>query len=66
MRFTITVEIEVERIEGKFASRDDIGGQLVDAINDANPGSLTSENDAGYEVTSWDATEVPETPRKRR
>ena len=36
MRFTFTVEVEVERSEGRFASRDEIGGQLSEAIESAD------------------------------
>jgi hypothetical protein len=56
MRFRIVVEAEVERVEGLFASRDDLGEQLREEIEGADPGTLTGENDGEYEVTSFEVT----------
>lgn len=56
MRITITVEIEVTRITGKFASKDDIAEKIVDAIDAANEGTFYSDEDAEYEVTDWVAS----------
>ncbi len=58
MRFKFMVEVEVERTEGKFASREDLGGQLKEEIEGADPGSLTGENDGEYEVVSFEVEEV--------
>ena len=57
MRFRFVVECEVERSEGKFASREDIGGQIQEELENADPGSLTGENDGTYDVVSWDVSE---------
>lgn len=71
--FTATVEIEVERSEGKFASRDELAEQLLEAIQEAldsaDPGSLEGEMGGQYEVTMFEATvEEQEQPKpvKRR
>jgi hypothetical protein len=56
MRIVVTVEVEVERTEGKFASRADLEDQVMDAIRDADPGSLTGENDGQYDVVSWEVS----------
>lgn len=64
MRFTYkvtaTVEVEVERTEGKFASRDELGEQLLQAVEEvanelenADPGSLEGEYGGQYEVVEW-------------
>jgi hypothetical protein len=66
VRFTFTVEVEVERIEGKFASRDDIGQQILDELEGCNPGQFTSENDGEYEVVDWSVEEQEQPKRKRR
>jgi hypothetical protein len=66
MRFTFTIEVEVERVEGKFASRDDLGAQILDELESANPGSLTSENDGEYEVVDWSVEEQPQPKRRRK
>lgn len=65
MRFTFTVEVEVERTQGKFSTREDLGGQIIEAIESANPDTLYGENDGEYEVTDWTVEEQPQ-PKRRR
>lgn len=60
MRFKLTVEIEVERIEGKFASRDEIEEQLIEALESADPGSVDGVGADGastYETVAWEVTQ---------
>lgn len=57
MRFVFTVEVQVERIQGKFASRDEIAEQIQEALESAAPDSLTGENGGEYEVVSFDVSE---------
>lgn len=69
MRFTFTVEVEVERTEGKFASRDEVSEALVEAIESADPGSVDgvgADGTSTYEVVSFDVTEEPQAPVRRR
>jgi len=56
MEFTFTVRATVERTQGKFASRDELEGQIQEALDDANPGDLTGDNGGEYEVTEWDVS----------
>jgi hypothetical protein len=56
MHFTITVEVDIQRIQGKFASKDEMEAQIIDAIESANPDSLTGDNEGEYEVTNWEVT----------
>lgn len=59
MKFTFTVEVEVERVQGKFASRDEIAEQLREAVKGADPGSVDgvgADGDSEYEVTSWEVS----------
>ncbi len=65
MHFTFTVEVEIEKTEGKFASRDDLGDQLREEIEAADPGNLSGENGGEYETTQWDVEEAPQ-PKKTR
>jgi hypothetical protein len=58
MRWTFTVEIEVARDEGKFASRDELGEQILDAIESADPGNLEGENGGQYSVVEWTVAEA--------
>lgn len=59
MRFTFTVDVEVERDSGKFASRDEIAEQIQEAIEGADPGTIDSvgaDADSSYSVTSWEVS----------
>ncbi len=66
MRFDFLVSVEVERVEGKFASRADLADQILAELESANPDTLTGENDGEYEVQSWDVEEQPQPKRTRR
>lgn len=54
MRFQFLVQFEVERTEGKFASRDELEAQLQEALEGADPGTLEGENGGMYDVTALD------------
>lgn len=56
MRFVFNVEVEVERSQGKFASKDEIKDQLEQAIADADPGSITGDAGGEYETTVWEVS----------
>jgi hypothetical protein len=68
VEFTFKVTAQVERTEGKFSSREDIGGQIAAELESADPGSIQGENDGQYEVTSWEVEEEeqPKRPRRRK
>lgn len=53
MDFRLVVNASVERDQGKFSTREDIEGQLIEAVEGADPGSITGENDGEYSVTDW-------------
>jgi hypothetical protein len=57
MDFTFTVNVECERIEGKFASKDELADQLFETLDGADPQQLTGENDGEYEVTKWEVVQ---------
>jgi hypothetical protein len=58
MRFIYTVTVQVERSEGKFASRDDMGEQIRDCLEQADPGQLDGENGGIYETVEWEVVDV--------
>ena len=58
MHFTFTIDIEVQRSQGKFATRDELIDQLREAIEGADPGQLSGENGGEYETCGWDVNEV--------
>ena len=63
MRFTYTVEVEVQRVQGKFATREEIAAQIQEALEGADPGSMTGDNEGEYEVADWSVNE--EAPAKK-
>jgi hypothetical protein len=66
MHFTYMIEVEAERVEGKFATRDDIGGQILEEIEGADPGNIFGEGDGEYEITQFEVTEVEAAKRSKR
>lgn len=63
------IEVEVERVEGKFASRDEVAEQITDALEGADPSSIDgigSDGTSSYEVSSWDVQEQPQPKPVRR
>lgn len=53
MRFEYKISVEVERIQGKFATKDELSEQIEEELASADPGNLYSADDAEYEVTGW-------------
>ena len=58
MRFAFRVEVELRREQGRFASRGEMADQLVEALEQADPGSLTGENDGEYSVDDWSVSDI--------
>jgi len=54
--FTFTVTVEVEKMAGPFASRDELADQIREAIEGADPGDLYGDNGGEYGVTTWDVS----------
>lgn len=55
-RFKFIVEVELERTEGKFVSREDMAQELMDAIESSDPGSIDVD-ESSYEVTDFSVNE---------
>ncbi len=56
MKFTFTVEVEVQRVEGKFAAKDEIADYLREEIEGMDPGEVDgvgADGDSRYEITVW-------------
>jgi Zn finger protein HypA/HybF involved in hydrogenase expression len=66
MRFVFKVEVEVTRTEGKFATRDEISEQIMEALESADPGQIEGGEGGQYETAAWDVSEepAPKTARK--
>ena len=57
--FVFTVTVEVEREEGKFASRDELADQIREAIEGADPGTVEGENGGSYSIVNWTVEDAP-------
>jgi hypothetical protein len=66
MRFLYLVTAEVERDEGKFASRDELAEQIISEIEGADPGSLSGDEGGAYSVVDWDVSEQDELTQSER
>jgi len=53
MQFIFVVNVEIEREQGKFASRDELAQELEQAIADADPGTIEGDNGGEYSISSW-------------
>jgi hypothetical protein len=58
MDFTVTVNVSVERTEGKFATKEELREQIMEAIEAADPQTLEGENGGQYSITTWDVEET--------
>jgi hypothetical protein len=57
MNFTFVVTVHLDRVSGKFASKDEAREEIRDALESADPGDLTLGDDSEYSVAVWDVTE---------
>jgi hypothetical protein len=61
MKITFTVEVELERVQGKFASKDEIAEQIADELGAADPGSVDgvgADGESEYEIVSWEVSQT--------
>lgn len=62
------VEVEWEREQGKFASRDEIVEQITEALEGANPDQIDgvgADNDSIYNIIDWTVEELPQKGKGR-
>lgn len=57
-RFKFVVEVEVSRVQGKFATREEMSAQMIEALESANPGDINGDNGREYTVDDWTVSEV--------
>lgn len=65
MRFTYAVNVEVERDSGPFASRDEIGEQVQEALEGADYGEWSGDAGGAYSTTDFDVEEVDQAEIKK-
>ena len=51
LRFMITAELE--KVDGKFASNDEIAEIIASELDASNPNEIVTEGDATYEIVDW-------------
>lgn len=66
MKIEVKVSVEVERTMGKFASREEIEEQILDAIEGADPGMISCDDGGEYEVVDWTVEVQPVGSKKAR
>ena len=55
-RLSFTVQVELERVEGKFAGRDEMAEAITEMIENANEGDICgigADGESDYEITEW-------------
>jgi len=61
MKISFEVHVEVERVQGKFASKDDIADLISDWLETANEDSISgvgADGDSEYEILDWQVNRV--------
>ncbi len=64
--FEFLITAEVSRSEGKFATRDELREQLQEALESADPGTMSGENGGEYNVDNWNVEEYTPPPKERK
>lgn len=57
MKIKFIIDVEVERVQGKFASKDEIVEAIVGMLEGADEGSVEgigADGDSEYEIISWE------------
>ncbi len=60
MRMTFTVDVDVERVSGKFASREEIADPIREALEGANIGGVSgvgADAASEYEIVEWEVSD---------
>ena len=58
MKIKVVVTVELNHTTGKFASKDEMIEKIKEDLENANPGSYSTDEDAEYEVADWSVDEV--------
>ena len=69
-RIELKVNVELDHVTGKFATRDEMVEKLTEALEDAEPSDLDGLGEDGstsYTVSYWEIEEIEKpTPKCRR
>jgi len=47
------ITAELEKVDGKFASNDEIAEIIAAELDSSNPNEIVTEGDATYEIVDW-------------
>lgn len=67
MYFEFSIQVEIERTEGKFMSREEAAEVLMQEL-DNDPGSIEGSDGGSYEVVNFEVQEIEQVkpmPRKK-
>jgi len=66
--FTFTLVVEVERVSGKFVSRDEIAEHIMEQLEGNEPDvyGIGPDGDTDYDVVTFDISEAIEVKTKRK
>ncbi len=62
----LTITVELSRVAGLFAGRDELGEAIRDAIQDADLSGLGPQGDSEYQVDDIRVEAAAPRPRRRR
>ena len=67
--FTFEVQVSIERVQGKFATREELAEQVLGWLENCNEGTISgvgSDGDSEYEVQDFEVQEIEQQKRGRR
>lgn len=59
MKITLTIEVELAHVEGRFASKDELAELLADELEAADPGELEGDEGGRYDVEAFAVQRAP-------
>jgi len=59
MYFRLLIEVALQHTSGKFASYEDLVESVIAEVQSADPGQIDTDNDATYEVATFEVSEAP-------
>jgi hypothetical protein len=62
--FRFVINIDVTRETGKFAGRDELETAIQDALDNADPGTISCDEGGEYNIDAWEVSVEP-LPSKR-
>jgi hypothetical protein len=61
MRITLKITADVQRVRGKFVSREEIIQEMISQVESANPYTVSgigADGESEYEIMEWEVEEA--------